>query len=154
MAKLFERLIKHKKYDPKKPQRYYGIKFLTQKGADYSIDRHGIVRRSGGKRLKRDISGTKTDLIAGVKDDPNLYADFLKYIEIPNRKGKRGLDRLIKKHGQEIKEGLRLVASLKSEYIKKSGRAGFMSSPIAKITKMPSGIVIIKEISSTYREYK
>jgi len=137
MAFSLSGLFKRKRgYDPRQPERYFGKGFTTKKGSYYSIERYGHINKYG-RVLEKHIRGAKVGLVAGVEDNMDLYADFAKYINMQAR-GKRGLDRLILKHGQKVKPGFRLVISLSREHTKIINRCGFITSPIVKIMVDPS----------------
>ena len=109
--------------------KYLGKSFITRHNSHYSISSKGKFKG------RPSIEGAEVMYIAGLEE--RLYRQAVNYLDITNPENKKGLDRLIKEYGQEIKPGLLVVVSLTPRYVLKKGRHGIVTSPVKEIREGP-----------------
>lgn len=97
--------------------------YKTGNGSLYSINSNGTI--SGRKH----IEGAGVKYVVGV--EPGIAEELRKYLDDSVPKSR--FDEIIRKYGQEPREGLCLVVSLTSESAEKTNRKGMVASIIDKI---------------------
>jgi hypothetical protein len=106
---------------------YRGKAFVTEHKSHYAINANGEFKG------RPSIDGAKVKLLAGVEEDPFLLKCFINCLDTSRPELRDRLDELIRMHGQELKPGLYLVASLTPEAAKEKGRHGIITSRITSV---------------------
>jgi len=106
---------------------YRGKAFVTEHESHYAISTDGEFKG------RPSIDGAKVKLLAGVEEDPDLLKYFVNCLDTSRPELRDRLDELIRMHGQELKPGLCLVASLTPEAAKEKGRHGIITSRVKAI---------------------
>ena len=107
-----------------KIENYKGKVFTIKSDSHYSINPDGTF--SG----RPSIEGAKIQYMAGIEDDPALLRYFKICLDTSNPELRDKLDELILRHGQEIKPGLRIVASLTPSAAKEKERHGIITTRV------------------------
>ena len=108
-------------------ERNAGHVYITRSNSHYAVSQDGEFMG------RPSIEGAKVKFMAGIDDDPFLIRYFERCLDASTPQLRDRLDELILKHGQELKEGLVLVASLTPEAAKEKGRHGIITTPVRKI---------------------
>jgi hypothetical protein len=106
---------------------YCGKAFVTEHESHYAISTDGKFKG------RPSIDGAKVKLLAGVEEDQFLLNYFISCLDTSRPELRDRLDELIRMHGQELKPGLCLVASLTPEAAKEKGRHGIITSRITSV---------------------
>jgi len=106
---------------------YRGKAFVTEHESHYTINTNGEFKG------RPSIDGAKVKLLAGVEEDPFLLKCFIDCLDTSRPELRDRLDELIRMHGQELKPGLCLVASLTPEAAKEKGRHGIITSRVTSV---------------------
>ncbi len=109
-----------REYNPEDISKYFGKKFITEGGSEYSLSEGGIING------RKSIEGYKIELIAGLDEMGFLRSRY-------RLNSKENLDLLIKGEGKEPKKGLNLVISLTEESAIQSSRIGLVTGKIVSI---------------------
>ncbi len=109
-----------------KIENYLG-KVFTTTNSNYSISQRGEFTG------RPSIEGAKVQLMAGIEEDPKLLKYFYRCLDTSNPKLRDTLDDLILRHGQEVKKGLRIVASLTPSAAQEKERHGIITTPVDDI---------------------
>jgi hypothetical protein len=110
-----------------KIENYLGKVFTTKSNSNYSISQRGEFAG------RPSIEGAKVQLMAGIEEDPNLLKYFYRCLDSSDPKLRDKLDELILRHGQEIKPGLCIVASLTPSAAKDKERHGIVTTSVKAI---------------------
>jgi len=118
-------------------EKYIGKVFVTENNS-----RYGIVANCQIITERQSISNARADLAAGI--NPCLEREVRKLLSVHDEDGnllnergylakKAELDNFIKAYGQDAKEGLMLVFSLKPEDVLARKRIGLKTSPLTEV---------------------
>jgi hypothetical protein len=120
------------RYNPFKSKKYFGKRFVTERGTEYKVLRNG--RFLG---LEESIM-IYVEGIAGVDiDDTYIKSVLQNNCKSDHPEYKRDLNRVIKNIGLEPREGLRMIVSFyDGKFKNKIVRCGAITSHIREITDL------------------